>query len=62
MHDIIINTAEGHHFDVPLLYPESRVATAADIISASRPGARVDSKERFIERMTGLETLVSSIS
>jgi ribonuclease Y len=62
MHDIIVNTAEGHHFDVPLLYPESRIATAADIISASRPGARVDSKERFIERMTGLETLVSSIT
>ena len=37
MHDIIINTAEAHHFDVPLLYPETRIATAADMISASRP-------------------------
>ena len=61
MHDIIINTAEAHHFDVPLLYPETRIATAADMISASRPWARVDSKEKFVERMSNLETLVSSI-
>lgn len=62
MHDVIVNTAEAHHFDVPLLYPETRIATAADMISASRPGARVDSKEKFVERMSNLETLVSTIS
>ena len=61
MHDVIVNTAEAHHFDVPLLYPETWIATAADMISASRPGARVDSKEKFIERMSNLETLVSTI-
>jgi len=37
MHEVIINTAEGHHFDVELKSPESWIATAADIISASRP-------------------------
>lgn len=61
MHDCIVNTAEGHHFDVELLYPEARVATAADIVSASRPGARFDTKELFIERMSNLENLVGSI-
>jgi ribonucrease Y len=61
MHDVIINTAEAHHFDCELLYPETWVVTAADMISASRPGARVDSKEKFIERMSNLETLVSTI-
>jgi ribonucrease Y len=61
MHDVIVNTAEAHHFDVPLLYPETRIVTAADMISASRPGARVDSKEKFVERMSNLETLVSNI-
>lgn len=61
MHDIIINTAEGHHFDVELKYPEARVATAADAISASRPGARFDTKEIFSERMSNLENLVGTI-
>jgi len=61
MHDVIINTAEGHHFDVELLSPEAWVATAADIISASRPGARFDTKELFIERMSHLENLVMSM-
>lgn len=61
MHDVIVNTAEGHHFDVELLTPEAWVATAADIISASRPGARFDTKDLFIERMSSLENLVSSI-
>lgn len=61
MHEVIVNTAEAHHFDLPLLSPEARVATAADIISASRPGARNDNKEVFFERMGNLENLVNSI-
>jgi ribonuclease Y len=61
MHDCIVNTAEAHHFDTELKYPEARVATAADIISASRPGARFDTKELFIERMGNLENLVTSV-
>lgn len=61
MHEVIINTAEGHHFDVELKYPEAWVATAADIISASRPGARFDTKELFIERMSNLENLINSV-
>ena len=59
MNDVIVNTAEGHHFDVEMLYPEARVVTAADAISASRPGARSDTKELFIERMSTLENLIT---
>lgn len=61
MHEVIINAAEGHHFDVELLTPEAWVATAADIISASRPWARHDTKDIFFERMSNLENLVSTI-
>lgn len=61
MHEVIVNTAEGHHFDVELLSPEAWVATAADIISASRPGARHDTKDIFFERMSNLENLINSI-
>lgn len=61
MNDCIVNTAEGHHFDVELKYPEAWIATAADIISASRPWARNDTKDLFIERMGNLENLITSI-
>jgi len=61
MHEVIINTAEWHHFDVELLSAEAWVATAADVISASRPGARHDTKDIFFERMSNLENLINSI-
>ncbi len=61
MHDIIVNTAEWHHFDVEMNYPEAFVVTAADAISASRLGARSDTKDLFIERMWSLENLISGI-
>lgn len=61
MHEIIVNTAEWHHFDVEMLYPEAWIAAAADAISASRPWARHNTKEIFSERMSNLENLVSSI-
>jgi len=61
MHDVIVNTAEGHHFDVEMKYPEAFVVTAADAISASRLGARSDTKDLFIERMGNIENLVSDI-
>jgi ribonuclease Y len=61
MHAIVVNTAEAHHFDTELLYPEAWIVTAADAISASRPGARFNSKEVFSERMSGLENLITSL-
>lgn len=61
MHPVVINTAEWHHFDVPLESAEARVVTAADAISASRPGARFDNKEIFHERMKNLEATVLTV-
>ncbi|MBP6256306.1 hypothetical protein KA405_00885 [Patescibacteria group bacterium] len=40
---------------------EAWVATAADIISASRPGARHDTKDIFFERMSNLENLINTM-
>lgn len=56
-----INTAEAHHFDVPLTTPIGRIVTAADAISAGRPGVRFNAKEVFIEKMSELEKLISSV-
>ncbi len=58
---IIINAAEWHHMEVPLIHPISRIVTAADTISASRPWARFNSKEFFLERMKKLENLILEI-
>jgi len=57
----VVNTAEGHHFDVPLTHPIGYVVVAADSISASRPGARFDTREIFLERMKELENLINTI-
>ena len=59
--EIIVNAAESHHFDVPLIHPISRIVAAADAISASRPWARFNTKELFIERLANLEKLIMSI-
>lgn len=60
--EAIVNSAEWHHNDVPLTTPISWIVTAADAISASRPWARFNTKELFLERMSNLEKLISSIS
>lgn len=61
MDPAIVNAAESHHNDVPMDNPYSWIVTAADAISASRPGARFNTKELFIEKMTELEKLIYEI-
>ena len=51
MDPVIINAAESHHYDVPISNPISWIVAAADAISASRPGARFNTKDLFIEKM-----------
>jgi len=60
--EITINTAEWHHHDVPMISPIWWVVAACDAISASRPGARFNSKQFFIDKMWELEKLISSVS
>lgn len=59
--DIVVNAAEWHHFDIPLISPIWWIVAAADSLSASRPWARFNNKELFIERMKTLENLITSI-
>ncbi len=61
MDPVIINAAESHHFDVPMTNIISWIVTAADTISASRPGARFNTKDLFIEKMGELEKLISGV-
>lgn len=57
---IILNAVEGHHGDIPADNPYTPLIAAADAISASRPGARRETLERYIKRLEKLEEIASS--
>lgn len=47
----------SHHEDFPYESIESRILQAADAISASRPGARRETLDKYIKRLKELETI-----
>jgi len=56
----IINTMKSHHEDYPFENLESMIISAADAISASRPGARKDTLENYLKRLEELEGVANS--
>ncbi len=58
----VIDAMKCHHDEYPHSSLESYIVTAADAISASRPGARKETAEKYIKRLEELESLINSFS
>ncbi len=53
----VVHAALGHHDDIRIEFPYTVLVAAADAASASRPGARRETLEKYIKRMEELETI-----
>jgi ribonuclease Y len=54
----VVHAALGHHDDLRIETPYTLLVSAADAISASRPGARRETLEKYVRRLEELESLV----
>jgi ribonuclease Y len=53
----VVHAIQAHHYEVQPQTVEAVLLVAADAISASRPGARGESLENYIKRLSALEEL-----
>lgn len=60
-HQVVL-AMRAHHEEYPYETPESIIVQVADAISGGRPGARRDSIENYIKRLTDLESIATTLS
>ena len=58
----VILAMRAHHEEYPYETPESIIVQVADAISGGRPGARRDSIENYIKRLSDLEHIATSLA
>lgn len=55
----VIEAMQSHHEDYPYASSEAYVVTAADVLSAARPGARRGTLEAYLKRLADLEKIAT---
>jgi len=58
----VVHAALGHHDEIVTEHPYTMLVATADACSASRPGARRETLERYVKRMEELESIAKGFS
>jgi len=60
--EAVVEAMQSHHDDYPYARPEAYVVTAADVLSAARPGARRGTLENYVKRLADLEKIAGEFA